>query len=259
MITFIALKSSVFWDIMPCSPLKVNQRFRGICSLHLQGQRISQVIYQHERRWQADPNLACPFFCLCHCYISFICHLAWFKCSFPLPSSEIQTWRSGAEANLTQFIKSVFYCQQDLTKFPLYSALYSVQCVWNHRQCWSVDTVVTKYAQYIHHTHLQTHKCSFQSKRAASTVCGVISLHVVIMCSWRWYCANFIAFGIRNNTSTDLICFNWKIGVLEVLIYLMLHAIKLSYNEIKYCMIMQIPHLWDIDYSSGSQTVGRDP
>jgi hypothetical protein len=33
----------VFWDITPCSLLKVNQRFRGTCCLHLQGQRISQA------------------------------------------------------------------------------------------------------------------------------------------------------------------------------------------------------------------------
>jgi protein subunit release factor A len=30
-------KSSVFWDITPCTALKVNQRFGGTCHLHLQG------------------------------------------------------------------------------------------------------------------------------------------------------------------------------------------------------------------------------
>jgi hypothetical protein len=138
---------------VPCSPLKVSWHFRGLCCLHLQGQRISQARNQHESRWQVDPNLVCPFFCLCHCYISFFCNLAWFKCTFPLPSSELQTWRSRAEANDIQFIKNVFDWQGDLIKFPLYSALYSVQYVWNHRQCWSFDTVIMKYAQYIHHTH----------------------------------------------------------------------------------------------------------
>jgi hypothetical protein len=38
-----SLKSSVFWDITPCSPLKVNWRFGGTCRLHLQGRRVSQV------------------------------------------------------------------------------------------------------------------------------------------------------------------------------------------------------------------------
>jgi hypothetical protein len=32
-------KSSVFWDITPCSPLKVSLDFRRICRLHLENQR----------------------------------------------------------------------------------------------------------------------------------------------------------------------------------------------------------------------------
>jgi hypothetical protein len=36
------MKSTIFWDITPCSPLKVNRRFGGTC-LHLQGLRISQA------------------------------------------------------------------------------------------------------------------------------------------------------------------------------------------------------------------------
>jgi hypothetical protein len=36
------MKSSVFWDITPCSPLKVNQHFRGTCHFHFQGQRLMQ-------------------------------------------------------------------------------------------------------------------------------------------------------------------------------------------------------------------------
>jgi hypothetical protein len=35
------MKIYIFWDITPCSPLKVNRRFAGICRLHLQGSRIS--------------------------------------------------------------------------------------------------------------------------------------------------------------------------------------------------------------------------
>jgi hypothetical protein len=31
------MKSSIFWDMMQCSPLKANQRFGGTCRLHLQG------------------------------------------------------------------------------------------------------------------------------------------------------------------------------------------------------------------------------
>jgi hypothetical protein len=40
------MKSSVFWDMTPCSPVKVNQRF-GI-SAHLQGRSVSQARNQHE-------------------------------------------------------------------------------------------------------------------------------------------------------------------------------------------------------------------
>jgi hypothetical protein len=36
------IKSSVFWDMMPCSPLEVNRRFGVTSRLHLRGRRISQ-------------------------------------------------------------------------------------------------------------------------------------------------------------------------------------------------------------------------
>jgi hypothetical protein len=39
----VGMKNSAFWDITPCTPLKVNRRFGGICCLHLQGRRISQA------------------------------------------------------------------------------------------------------------------------------------------------------------------------------------------------------------------------
>jgi hypothetical protein len=37
------MKSSVFWAIRPCNPLKVNRRFGGTCSPYLQGRRVSQA------------------------------------------------------------------------------------------------------------------------------------------------------------------------------------------------------------------------
>jgi hypothetical protein len=46
-LTAVVMKSSIFWDIKPCSLLKFNRHFRGICSLHLQGGRISQARNQH--------------------------------------------------------------------------------------------------------------------------------------------------------------------------------------------------------------------
>jgi hypothetical protein len=42
------MKSSVFWDITPWSPLEANQRFGRTFCLHLQGQRIIQVSNQRE-------------------------------------------------------------------------------------------------------------------------------------------------------------------------------------------------------------------
>jgi hypothetical protein len=37
------MKSSIFWDITKCSPLKVNRRIGGTYRLHLQSRRISQA------------------------------------------------------------------------------------------------------------------------------------------------------------------------------------------------------------------------
>jgi hypothetical protein len=39
LLTVIVMNSSIFWDIMLCSLLEVNQHLRGICHLHLQGWR----------------------------------------------------------------------------------------------------------------------------------------------------------------------------------------------------------------------------
>jgi hypothetical protein len=50
----VTLKSSAFWDITPCIPLKVNRCLRGTCRLYLQGRRISQARNQHARRWQTE-------------------------------------------------------------------------------------------------------------------------------------------------------------------------------------------------------------
>jgi hypothetical protein len=40
--------NSLFWDITPCSPLKVNRRFGGACRLNRQGQNIRQARNQLE-------------------------------------------------------------------------------------------------------------------------------------------------------------------------------------------------------------------
>jgi hypothetical protein len=55
-VTAVAMKSYVFCDIAPCSPLKVNRRFGGTFRFHLQGRRISWVRNQPESMWQAEPR-----------------------------------------------------------------------------------------------------------------------------------------------------------------------------------------------------------
>jgi hypothetical protein len=42
------MKSSIFWDITLCSPLKVNRRCGGTSRLHLQGPKINQARNQRE-------------------------------------------------------------------------------------------------------------------------------------------------------------------------------------------------------------------
>jgi hypothetical protein len=37
------MKNSTFWDITPCSLLKVNRRFGGTCRFNRQGERISRA------------------------------------------------------------------------------------------------------------------------------------------------------------------------------------------------------------------------
>jgi hypothetical protein len=41
-VRILLLTSSIFWDIEPCRPLKINWRFGGTC-LRLQGRRISKA------------------------------------------------------------------------------------------------------------------------------------------------------------------------------------------------------------------------
>jgi hypothetical protein len=59
-LTAVVMNSLIFWDITPCSPLKVNWCFGRTCRLHLQGRRISQARNHHEAgtSWA---NLPCCF------------------------------------------------------------------------------------------------------------------------------------------------------------------------------------------------------
>jgi hypothetical protein len=48
------MKSSIFWDLTPCSPLKVNIGFGETCRLHLQNRRISRSGKGRESKWQTE-------------------------------------------------------------------------------------------------------------------------------------------------------------------------------------------------------------
>jgi hypothetical protein len=50
--TAVVMKSIVFWDMTPCSPLSCTRRFGGTYRLHLQDRRISSA-NQRASRWQA--------------------------------------------------------------------------------------------------------------------------------------------------------------------------------------------------------------
>jgi hypothetical protein len=55
----VIARSSVFWDIALCIPLKVYLRFRGTCSLHHRVGKISQPGNQHEAgRTRLDSRLS---------------------------------------------------------------------------------------------------------------------------------------------------------------------------------------------------------
>jgi hypothetical protein len=47
-LTAVVMKSTVFWGITLCNPLKANRRFGGTCRLHIQGRRISQARNQRD-------------------------------------------------------------------------------------------------------------------------------------------------------------------------------------------------------------------
>jgi hypothetical protein len=51
--TPVVMKITISWDIMLCSPMKVNRRFGGTYRLHLESRKISRARYQSESRWKA--------------------------------------------------------------------------------------------------------------------------------------------------------------------------------------------------------------
>jgi hypothetical protein len=75
-LTAVAMKSSIFWDVTPCSPLKVNRRFGRTCRLYFNGRRIRPARNKREvkrketstdfqRTTRPDRNL--PTYCFVGC------------------------------------------------------------------------------------------------------------------------------------------------------------------------------------------------
>jgi hypothetical protein len=59
-LTAVVKKSTIFCDITPCRPFKVNRHFDGTYRLHLHRRRISRARNQLEIRWQAEPTNLFP-------------------------------------------------------------------------------------------------------------------------------------------------------------------------------------------------------
>jgi hypothetical protein len=81
----VVMKTAVFWDITPCSPLKVNRRFGGTYLLHLQGPRISRARYQRESRKRCVPpkrrlNFSGLYGVIFQKTVLFICYGCWENC-----------------------------------------------------------------------------------------------------------------------------------------------------------------------------------
>jgi hypothetical protein len=57
----VVTKSTVFWVITPCSPMKVNLRFGGSYRLLLQDRRISRARNQPDSRWQVVGGISTDY------------------------------------------------------------------------------------------------------------------------------------------------------------------------------------------------------
>jgi hypothetical protein len=60
--SLVVIKTSNFWAIICCSPLKLNRHFRGTCRLHLRGLKMSQ--WRHRNESDGKQNALMPVSCL---------------------------------------------------------------------------------------------------------------------------------------------------------------------------------------------------
>jgi hypothetical protein len=67
-------RSTIFWDITPCSPLWVNWRFRGTYHFHLQGKKLSFCFLYNPEFWLVDYS-ACHL--LSRCFLAQLIFRPW--------------------------------------------------------------------------------------------------------------------------------------------------------------------------------------
>jgi hypothetical protein len=60
-LTAVVMKSFVFWDITPCSPLSINRRFGGSCGHTLHGRRINRKNVDFLLDLFFDPEMGATF------------------------------------------------------------------------------------------------------------------------------------------------------------------------------------------------------
>jgi hypothetical protein len=68
----VTMNSSLFWDMTPCSPVKVNRRFGRTYRLHLEGRRVSQARNQHVAGSQQRATLMVAGYWLVSCIVTFM-------------------------------------------------------------------------------------------------------------------------------------------------------------------------------------------
>jgi hypothetical protein len=66
LVATVLLKSFILWDMMPCSPANVAQRFGGTYCLHLQDQKVSQAKSQDEAGSKQSSACFMLFRCLAY-------------------------------------------------------------------------------------------------------------------------------------------------------------------------------------------------
>jgi hypothetical protein len=138
------MNSSIFWYIMPRSPLKVIRRFKGTYCLHLLGRRISQERYQNENRGQAETLRYIAE------YYTFSSSSA-LRISDPADVSNICTLYIGTQC-LRQVLENFKYtmsngCQDVLSVTmrshnPLHRNFYYCLVKWEQKQHYSLQCVV---------------------------------------------------------------------------------------------------------------------